>query len=122
MMRISEQGFEELVAKALDSLPEEFAEMLDNVAVVVEEVPSVEELAEVGMAPEEADELFGLYQGVALPERDSFYSALPDRIVIYRRPILLACTSRRQVVREVRDTVIHELGHYFGMEEEQMPY
>ena len=122
MIRVSEEEFEGLVGEALDSLPEEFAELLDNVAVVVEESPAVEDLAQVGMAPEEADELLGLYQGVALPERDSFYSALPDRVVIYRRSILLACSSRREVVREVRDTVIHELGHYFGMDEEQMPY
>lgn len=121
-MRYTREQFEELVAEALDTLPAEFAELLDNVAVVVEEVPTDEDLAEVGMAPEERDELFGLYQGVSMVERDTFYSALPDRIVIYRRPILLACSSRREVIREVRDTVIHELGHYFGMEEDQMPY
>jgi predicted Zn-dependent protease with MMP-like domain len=121
-MRYTREQFEELVAEALDTLPAEFAELLDNVAVVVEEVPTDEDLAEVGMAPEERDELFGLYQGVSMVERDTFYSALPDRIVIYRRPILLACGSRREVIREVRDTVIHELGHYFGMEEDQMPY
>jgi len=121
-MRVSREKFEELVAKALDGLPEEFAELLENVAVVVEEEPSAEDLAEVGMAGEEGDELFGLYQGVALPERDSFYAALPDRVVIYRGPILRACSGRREVIREVRDTVIHELGHYFGMEEDQMPY
>ena len=121
-MRYSQEQFEELVAEALDSLPGEFAELLDNVAVVVEEAPSAEDLAGVGMAPEEADELFGMYQGVSMLERDSGYMGLPDRVVIYRRPILLACASRRQVIREVRDTVIHELGHYFGMDEEQMPY
>lgn len=121
-IRFSAEQFEELVAEALDSLPEEFGRLLDNVAVVVEERPSAFDLESVGMAEEEWAELFGLYQGVNLLERDSFYSALPDRIAIYRQPILLACTSRREVLREVRDTVIHELGHYFGMGEEQMPY
>lgn len=121
-IRLSPQQFEQLVEKALDSLPDDFAALLDNVAVMVEEEPSAEDLAEVGMEPDEGDELFGLYQGVNLLERDSAYSALPDRITVYRGPILRACTSRREVVREVRDTVIHELGHYFGMEEDQMPY
>jgi predicted Zn-dependent protease with MMP-like domain len=121
-IRLSPQQFEQLVEKALDSLPDDFAALLDNVAVMVEEEPSAEDLAEVGMAADEGDELFGLYQGVNLLERDTAYSALPDRITVYRGPILRACGSRREVVREVRDTVIHELGHYFGMDEEQMPY
>jgi len=122
MIRFTRQQFEELVGEALDSLPEEFAQLLDNVAVVVEERPSAFDLESVGMEASEWDQLFGLYQGVNLLERDTFYSALPDRIAIYREPILLACASRREVLREVRDTVIHELGHYFGMEEDQMPY
>jgi len=122
MIRMSAEQFEELVAKAVDSLPADFAELLDNVAVMVEEEPTAEDLEGVGMSAAEGDELFGLYQGVSLLDRDTFYSALPDRVVIYRGPILRACTSRREVLREVRDTVIHELGHYFGMDEEQMPY
>lgn len=121
-IRISREQFEQLVEKAVESLPEDFAALLDNVVVLVEEEPSADDLAEVGMEADEEDELFGLYQGVNLLERDTAYSALPDRITIFRGPILRACTSRREVLREVRDTVIHELGHYFGMEEEQMPY
>jgi predicted Zn-dependent protease with MMP-like domain len=122
MIRMSADEFEDLAAKAVESLPADFAELLDNVVVMVEEEPTAEDLEGVGMSAEEGDELFGLYQGVNLLERDSFYSALPDRVVIYRGPILRACASRREVLREVRDTVIHELGHYFGMDEEQMPY
>ncbi len=113
--------FEELVAEALELLPDEFGKELDNVAVVVEDEPDAEALAAAGLDPEE-DDLFGLYQGIPLTERDSFYSALPDRIAIYRLPILRACRSRRQVIREVRDTVVHELGHHLGMEEEDMPF
>lgn len=121
-MRVSPEEFEELVARALDTLPERFAGLLDNVAVTVEETPDPETLAELEMAPDEGDELFGLYQGVPLYERDVYYSALPDRVVIYRRSILAACASRREVVREVRDTVIHELGHHFGLGDDEMPY
>lgn len=120
-MRMSQDEFEHLVAKALDDLPEEFAELLDNVAVVVEDEPSEEDLLSVDLDPEQ-DELFGLYQGVPLSERDSFYEALPDRVVIYRGPILRCCDSRREVIREVRDTVVHELGHHFGLDEDEMPY
>ncbi len=119
-MRVAPEEFEALVAKALDELPEEFAALLENVAVVVEEEPTEEDLASVDLDPE--DDLLGLYQGVPLSERDSLYAALPDRVVIYRGPILRACESRRDVIREVRDTVVHELGHHFGLDEDDMPY
>jgi predicted Zn-dependent protease with MMP-like domain len=119
-VRVPPEEFESLVAKALEDLPEEFAELLENVAVVVEEEPDPEDLEALGMEPD--DELFGLYQGVPLADRDSFYSALPDRVTIYRGPILRACASRREVIREVRDTVVHELGHHFGLDEDDMPY
>lgn len=119
-MRVPPEEFESLVARALDGLPEEFAEMLENVAVVVEEEPDPDDLEALDIDPEE--DLFGLYLGVPLPERGGSYSALPDRIAIYRGPILRYCTDRRQVIREVRDTVVHELGHYFGLDEDDMPY
>jgi predicted Zn-dependent protease with MMP-like domain len=119
-MRVPPEEFEKLVARALDGLPEEFAELLENVAVVVEEEPDPDDLASLDMDADE--ELFGLYLGVPLPERVGGYGALPDRIAIYRGPILRHCQDRRQVIREVRDTVVHELGHYFGLEEDDMPY
>ena len=117
---LSRAAFERLVEEALDGLPPQFAELLENVAVVVEEEPDPQVLAEMGMDDEE--ELMGLYLGVPLTARDSQYQALPDRVAIYRGPVLRCCGSRREVVREVRDTVIHELGHYFGLEDEEMPY
>ncbi len=118
-MRIPPEEFESLVEQALEGLPEEFAELLDNVVVMVEEEPDPQDVE--GMEP--GEDLFGLYVGTNLLERDTFYSgALPDRILIYRGPILRHCANRREVIREVRDTVIHELGHFFGMEEDQMPY
>ncbi len=123
MINLTRDSFERLVQQALDDLPDEFAERLENVAVVVEEEPDPEDLEEMGLDPEEdADELFGLYHGVPLIERDSSYSSLPDRVVIYMGPILRACRSPREVVREVRNTVIHELGHHFGLSDEEMPY
>jgi predicted Zn-dependent protease with MMP-like domain len=119
-MRVPLEEFEALVEQALDGLPEEVAELLDNVVVVVEEEPDPADLEALEMAPDE--ELFGLYQGVPQAERDSFYSALPDRIAIYRGPIVRSCRNRREVLREIRDTVVHELGHHFGLDEDDMPY
>lgn len=123
-MRVSREEFEALVEQALEQLPDDFKAALENVAVMVQEEPSGEDLEEVGIDPEDPDrdELFGLYQGVPLTERDSFYSALPDRVLVFRGPILRGCETRRQVLREIRETVQHELGHYFGMEEDELPF
>ena len=120
MDEISEEEFEKLVAAALDGLPGEFEEVVENVVTVVEDEPTDEELKDVGLDPEK-DTLFGIYQGVSLPERGLGYSGVPDRIVIYRLPILEACESREEVVEEIRLTVIHELGHYFGLDEDDLP-
>jgi predicted Zn-dependent protease with MMP-like domain len=119
-MKVSRSQFEQIVGEALDGVPEEFSEVLENVNLSVEEEPSEEDLRALGLDPDR-DTLFGLYQGVALPDRGLDYQSLPDRIVIYRRPILDACESREEVVGEVRQTVLHELGHYFGIGEEDMP-
>ena len=119
-IRINRRAFQELVREAIADLPDEFARAMVNVAVVVEEEPSAEELESIGLDPEQ-DDLFGLYQGVPLPERGPDAPVLPDRIAIYRLPILWACETRAEAVAEVRTTVIHELGHYFGLDEEELP-
>jgi predicted Zn-dependent protease with MMP-like domain len=121
MMRMSREEFERVVGKALDGLPPEVAGLLDNVAVVVEDDPTEEDLLEAGLDPE-TDTLFGLYHGLALPERGGSYgNVLPDRIVIYRRPLLASCGDRNELIREIQDTVVHEVGHYFGLDEEDLP-
>lgn len=112
--------FERLVEEALASLPPQFAELLDNVAVVVEEEPGDDDLE----ALEDPDnELLGIYRGVALTRRShDMLPMLPDQIAIFRGPILRVARSRRDAVDEIRDTVIHELGHYFGLHDHDMPY
>ena len=122
MLRMGLEDFEEAVIQALDRLPEDLAEAIENVAVTVEDEPSVDDLLGVGLDPE-LDTLFGLYQGVPLPERgpSTYGLDLPDRIVVYRQPLLEACRDRRELLGEIRDTVIHELGHYFGLPEEELP-
>jgi predicted Zn-dependent protease with MMP-like domain len=119
-MLIPPREFERLVAEALDSLPPRFAELLENVAVVIEEEPSDEDLE---LLEDEDDELLGIYRGIALTERTfDMPPALPDQIAIFRRPIMRIARTRREAVREIRDTVIHELGHFFGLDDDDMPY
>lgn len=112
--------FEELVRESLDDLPEEFARHLENVAIVVEDEPDAGLLRSLGLDPRR-DTLFGLYQGVPLSERSATYgNALPDRISIYYRPLRRACRTPEQIRRQVRITVVHEIAHYFGMDEEEI--
>jgi len=119
-IRINRRAFRELVSEAISDLPDQFARAIVNMAIVVEEEPTEEDLESVGLDPEQ-DDLFGLYQGVPLPERGPDAPVLPDRIAIYRLPILWACETRAEAVAEVRTTVIHELGHYFGLGEDELP-
>lgn len=122
MLRMGPEDFERAVVQALDGLPEDLAGAIENVAVTVEDEPTVDDLASVGLDPE-VDTLLGLYQGVPLPERgpSTYGLDLPDRIVVYRLPLLEHCRDRRELLAEIRATVIHELGHYFGLPEEELP-
>ena len=119
---ISEPEFQALVQEALDSLPGEYATLLSNVAVVVEEEPSSEILADLDMGADE--DLLGLYQGLSIQEESFFQTGgqLPAKISIYRGPILRLCRTKKEVVQEVRDTVMHEIGHHFGLDDDEMPY
>lgn len=119
---MNRREFEAIVRDALEDLPSEFIRFLENVAVVVEEEPDPEELARLGLNADE-EELFGLYVGTPLTEREvTSYPVLPDRVFIYRGPILRCCSSREEMETEIRDTVIHELGHHMGLSDEEMPY
>ena len=101
--------FDELVSDALDLIPPELAAAMDNVVVLVAD------------RHEDDDELLGLYEGVALTERDSDYSgALPDTITIYRDALLDVCESDEEVVEQVAITVIHEIAHHFGIDDDRL--
>ena len=109
--------FEDTVRDALDDMPDEFARYLDNVQVVIEDEPSPELLRSVGLNPRH-DTLFGLYQGVPLQRRGgTFGGALPDKISIFYRPLVRAFTSPERIRRQVRKTVIHEIAHFFGLDD-----
>jgi predicted Zn-dependent protease with MMP-like domain len=121
-LSLTPEVFEGLVHQALEDLPSRYKQLMDNVAVVVEEEPPPEVLEELGL--ESPDDLLGLYSGTAVGS-ESFFDpagALPARISIYREPILRLCRSRTEVIREVRDTVVHEIGHHFGLDDHEMPY
>lgn len=117
---MTRQEFKALVAEAIDTIPPRFAREIRNVAIVIEDEPSAELLEEMEMGPDET--LFGLYQGTPLPERQwAFGNALPDRITLFQLPIEDECEGDEDcIVMEIGDTLIHELGHYFGMSEEEI--
>lgn len=111
--------FEALVHRALRRLPHSFRDRIENVAVVVEDWADAATLAEMGIEP--PDTLYGLYRGVDLTRRDSGYgNVLPDTIHIYQGPIEEDCADPQEMADLVRDVVIHEVGHYFGLDDETM--
>lgn len=112
--------FELIVAEALESLPKRFADLIENVVVTVEEEPTAEDL-ESGDDDDNDSELLGIYRGVALTERTHDDPLLPDEIAVFRGPIGRVAGNRREAVEEVRKTVIHELGHYFGLGDDELP-
>lgn len=118
----SGEAFARLVQQAIADLPPEYARLIDTIAVVVEEEPPRQVLEEMEIDPEE--ELLGLYQGLPLGE-DSFFGSggeHPAQIALYRGPILRLCDTEEEIVQEVCDTLIHELGHHVGLDDDEMPY
>jgi predicted Zn-dependent protease with MMP-like domain len=116
---MTRERFTELVEQALREIPRRFRAAMTNVAVIVEDDPPPQILEEMEIEP--PDSLFGLYQGTPLPERSWNYgNTLPDRISIYQRPIEEACDDEDEIRECVVETVIHEFGHYFGMDEDQI--
>ena len=110
MVEMTRERFEELVADALDTVPAELTDLIDNCVVLVEDEPPVGD-----------PELLGIYEGTPLTERDSGYTmVMPDRITIFRNPTLAMCASEDEVVEEVAITVVHEIAHHFGIDDERL--
>ncbi len=108
-VEIGSDRFAELVSAALDEIPAELVELIDNCVVLVEDEP-----------PDGGD-LLGLYDGIPVTERDSGYGfVLPDRILIFRRPILARCGDEAEVAEEVAITVVHEIAHHFGLDDDRL--
>jgi predicted Zn-dependent protease with MMP-like domain len=111
-------AFEKLVQNSLRRLPRRFKQKLENISIEIEDRPSPGLLKDMGI---ESGTLFGLYQGVPLTQREWNYgNVLPDRIVIYQRPIEAAASSSEGIEEIVRDTVMHEIGHYFGFSDYEL--
>ena len=113
------ERFEELVATALDELPPAFAERLENVVVVVQDWPTSDQLAAARVGRRE--NLLGLYEGIPLTRRGRSYNmVLPDKITIFQRPIESYCRSDEKIIRQIRDTVLHEIAHHFGISDARL--
>jgi predicted Zn-dependent protease with MMP-like domain len=109
-VRMGRERFEELVGDALDAVPQQLLGLLDNVVILVENDP-----------PADDPDLLGVYEGHALTERGWDYTGvLPDRIVIFRNPILSICEDEQDVVHEVAVTVVHEIAHHFGIDDHRL--
>ena len=116
--RARRRSFERIVARSLALLPPEIAAMLDNVEVVIEEEPTAEQ---IGRRGGDEETLFGLYEGIPLTARGSGYSmVLPDKITIFQGPLERAFDSPAEMARQVRITVIHELAHHLGFDEDRL--
>ena len=116
MIRLSQREFTGLVQQAYRQLPATVRQTLDNVDISVEERPSPEDFD----AMTEEATLFGLYTGVPLTERAGYEPALPDRIILFRQAILESCATTEEVVQEIRITLWHEVGHFLGLDEDDL--
>lgn len=117
-MRLTREEFVDLVREAYEGLPAGVKGSMDNLEVTVQYWPSRQELRRLGLRNRHS--LFGLYSGVPLTERGGWLPSLPDIITIYQRPVEMRCTSRDDLVKQVRITLLHEVGHYLGMDEDEL--
>ena len=115
---MKEEEFEELVLDAIQELPRELLERLDNVVVVVQPWPSREQMTVVGI--EHRDDVLGLYEGIPLTQREGYNLVLPDKITIFQGPVEAVCRSQEEMVREVKVTVAHEIAHHFGIDDQRL--
>ena len=119
MIQIDRDTFEKLAAQALEALPPWVKAMMDNVEVTVADTPSAAQRRRLGLRPGQT--LFGLYEGVPQTRRTGGYSlVLPDKITLFRRPILATCRTPEEVRVRVRSVVIHELAHHFGIDDDRL--
>jgi len=118
-MKLTRRQFEALVLAELEALPEAFRQALKNIAIVIEDWPDRATLREFGVR--RRDELFGAYLGTPLPERDADHgNVLPDKICVYQRPLENFCSTQEMLREQVRITLLHEIGHYFGLDEDRL--
>jgi predicted Zn-dependent protease with MMP-like domain len=117
-MKLTRQKFEEVVARAMDDLPEEIADALSNVFVVVEQWPSNETIEKMNLR--NRYELLALYEGVPLTKRTTGYNALPDRVTIFQGPIEAVSRTEAELKRQIKVAVVHEIAHHFGIGDKRL--
>ena len=115
MRRMSRHAFEDLVRRAIETLPEQFLARLENVDVVVADRPTAEQLRESGLPGNET--LLGLYEGVPLVDRENYGLVVPDKITVFQQPLEEMCSTREELIDEVQVTVVHEVAHFFGLDD-----
>jgi len=115
---ISREQFERLVSQALSDLPDDFRNSLQNVDIVVGDVASMNQI--VGTGIENAMDLLGLYEGIPLTERYGYDMVLPDKVTIFQKPIESICDTEEEVAEEISKTLIHEIAHHFGLDDEHL--
>lgn len=116
---MTRRQFEDVVAEALDTLPREFRSRMENIVVEVRDRPTPKQLQRAELPP--GDLLLGLYEGVPLPDRpEGIEPIFPDRVFLFQECLEEVCGSRAELIEEIRETVIHEIGHYFGLDHEDM--
>jgi predicted Zn-dependent protease with MMP-like domain len=114
-MNISDETFEKIIADALDSLPEKYTKHMSNVAVVYQDEPSTDQRKELKLRCHQS--LFGLYQGIPLPQRGAGYNlVLPDKITLFKNPLLSVSANEQELRAQVKHTLWHELAHHFGLD------
>ncbi len=117
-MRLTDQEFEDLVVQALDSLPEDLLEMMDNVDITIERFPTRAQMHSAGIR---GGTLLGLYEGIPLTERGGAYNMiLPDKITLFQRSLEAVCPDDETLRREVQVTVVHEIAHHFGISDRRL--
>lgn len=112
------EEFEKIVDETLKDLPKEFSKKMENVGIIVEDWPTPQDLSSI--RAQKGSLLFGLYRGVPKTKRGGSYQALPDKIVIFAGPILSVSSSAEDAKKRIRDTVLHEIGHHFGLSDQQI--
>jgi predicted Zn-dependent protease with MMP-like domain len=118
-MRLTPEEFERIVISALEGLPGSLKKRMENIDVVIEHQASPDLLSEMGL--KSPFDLLGLYQGIPINQRGFYYgNVLPDKITLFRLPIESACRTRQEIEEKVREVVVHEIGHYFGLDEDRL--
>ena len=118
-MRLTRGEFEQVVARAIAGIPREFRDKLENLVVTVQDWPEPQFLEEVGLARDSV--IFGFYHGTPLTKQSPYQTAtFPHRITLFQGPLEQACQTRRQLIRQIRKTVLHEIGHHFGISEKRL--